>query len=92
MDKLLELGRVNWVIHDTRAIVRPCIQKAGLAGLTKRVVVAGVGSPAVGLDKEMEQKPHIRLEFGLIMDSAVVSLSLGWYNVRYSRCRTPNPS
>ncbi|GKF57888.1 hypothetical protein Tco_0171425 [Tanacetum coccineum] len=61
-DNLLELSRVNRVVHDTRAVVGPRIQKAGLAGLTKRVAVAGVGSPAIGPDKEMEQKPHIGLE------------------------------
>nr|GEU68219.1 hypothetical protein [Tanacetum cinerariifolium] len=47
-DKLLELGRVNRVVHDTRAVVGPRIQKAGVVGLTKRAVVAGVGPPAVG--------------------------------------------
>ncbi|GKG36088.1 hypothetical protein Tco_0443766, partial [Tanacetum coccineum] len=42
-DKLLELGRVNRVVHDTRVVVGPRIQKAGLAGLTKRAAVVGVG-------------------------------------------------
>ncbi|GJT14615.1 hypothetical protein Tco_0861657 [Tanacetum coccineum] len=66
-----KLTNGNKVFNDVRSdknimqvakSTRPRIQKAGLARLTKRVNVAGVGSLAIGPDKEMEQKPHIGLE------------------------------